>query len=207
MRKTAKTNTMGGALAPLIFMCGLALGSPSWAADENGKFAIKGGGLQGCDKFLEAIESNSQDIALYGGWIEGFVTAQNQHNENTFDVTPWQTTQTLLQLTRSVCTQAKPDSRFIDAFAGVFRILAPSRLTTESEVVGVTNGENSAVAYREILKRVQTVLRDKGYDIQNDTGEFDEQTVKDLMDYQTKQGLVASGLPDQPTLYSLFFKK
>jgi hypothetical protein len=188
-------------------MSSLAISPAALAADENGKFAIKGGGLQTCEKFTKAMEDRSPDVALYGGWIEGFVTAQNQHNENTFDVTPWQTTQTLLELTRAVCNQAKTEGRFIDAFAGVFRLLAPSRLTEESDVVGVTNGENSSVAYREILKRVQKVLRDSGYDIPNETGDLDANAVKHLMDYQTKKGLVASGLPDQPTLYSLFFKK
>ena len=207
MRNTLTSKTMRGALAPLILVMGLATANPALAADDNGKFAIKGGGLQTCENFIKAVETGSQDIALYGGWIEGFVTAQNQHSQNTFDLTPWQTTRTLLQLTQAACKQVQPETRFIDAFAGIFRLLVPGRLQDESEVVGVTNGENYAVAYRAILQRVQTALRDQGYPISDTNGDFDAEAVKHLMDYQTKKGLVASGLPDQPTLYSLFFKK
>ena len=207
MRKCIKNNGMRGAIAPLVFLGSLFLGTTAFADDENGKFAIKGGGLQSCENFAAAMDSNSQDLALYGGWIEGFVTAQNQHNEMTFDVAPWQTTTTLLELTLSLCNQTDADTRFIDAFAGVFRILFPSRLTTESEVVGISNGEARSIAYVEVLKRIQQVLRDKGFDIPDETGQFDANTIKQLMDFQTGAGLVATGLPDQPTLYTLFFKE
>ncbi|WP_168199207.1 peptidoglycan-binding domain-containing protein [Pseudorhodobacter turbinis] len=179
----------------------------AYAADANGKFGIKGGGLQTCESFTEAMEKGTADVALYGGWIEGFITAQNQHNENTYDIAPWQTTSTMLELTKSLCNQAKPNTRFIDAFAGVFRILFPARLQQESAVVGVSNGEARSIAYVEVLKRVQQALRDEGYEIADDTGAFDQASIRQLMDYQTKNGLVATGLPDQPTLYALFFKK
>ena len=207
MRISFDCNKMRGAVAPLVFISAVAISSTAMSADDNGKFAIKGGGLQTCENFVETMREQTNDVALYGGWIEGFVTAQNQHIDATFDVAPWQTTNTLLQLTKSICEQAKPDTRFIDAFAGVFRILFPSRITQEDEVVGVSNGEAHSIAYREILKRVQQVLRDEGYTIADETGTFDNVTVRQLMDYQTKKGLVPTGLPDQPTLYPLFFKK
>lgn len=198
---------MRGALAPLIFACSFAVSNVAYAADENGKFAIKGGGLQTCVKFVEAMDAGSQDVALYGGWIEGFITAQNQQNDDTFDITPWQTTNTLLSLTKAVCEQANEGARFVDGFAGVYRLLFPSRLRTESEPLGLSNGEARSVAYREILKRVQIALRDQGYDIPDEDGNFDQAAIGQLIEYQRSKGLTASGLPDQPTLYSLFFKK
>lgn len=198
-----------GALASLVLTVWLTIvpGAVAVAADDNGKFAIKGGGLQTCAKFTEAFSTRSSNLALYGGWIEGFVTAQNQNATNTYDIVPWQTTSTLLDLTRAACKQTKPQTRFIDAFAGVFQLLFRTRLTAESEVVGISNGEASTVAYLEVLKRVQDALRAEGYDIPNTTGDFDATTVRQLMDYQTKNGLVATGLPDQPTLFKLLLQR
>ncbi len=178
----------------------------AYAAEENRKFGIKGGGLQTCGKFMDAMETGSTEVALYGGWIEGFITAQNQHNEDTYDIAPWQTTNTLLELTKSLCNQARPDTRFIDTFAGVFRILFPARLQSESAVVGISNGEARSIAYVEVLNRVQQALRDDGYEIADNTGGVDQAPIRQLMDYQRKNGLVATGLPDQPTLFAMFFK-
>lgn len=200
--KVQLTKLSRGALAPLFWVLAA---SAAFAADGNGQFAIKGAGLQTCERFETAMEAQTQDVALYGGWIEGFVTAQNQHLETTFDIAPWQTTSTLLSMTRSVCAQAPNETRFIDAFAAVFRLLTPSRLTEESEIIGFTNGDASSVAYREILKRLQQALRDEGYDIANQDGDFDEVAMAYLRDYQARNRIPTTGLPDQQTLYALLF--
>ena len=49
-----------------------------YAADVDGKFAVKGAGRKSCESFLQAKASGSNDYLLYAGWVEGFISSYNQ---------------------------------------------------------------------------------------------------------------------------------
>jgi hypothetical protein len=179
---------------------------PATAADDKGDFAIKGAGLQTCGKFLLAWDKASPDLAQYGGWITGYLTGMNQHVAGTFDAAPWQTTETLLGMTRSVCQNSEPDLRFMEAFNILMRSLLPLRLNALSELEGVRDNDSTLVIYREVLRVAKQRLKAEGFDPGSEDGVFSDQTDTALRAFQTARGLQVTGMPDQQTLFQLFLK-
>lgn len=176
------------------------------AADADGKFAIKDAGAQTCGKFAAAWDEGSADIAQYAGWVAGYVTAFNQFNEGAYDLTPWQSTQTLLGMTYSICGQMEAETRFLDAFAALARQIAPMRLQTYSELEGVRRGERAMVVYDAVLGAAKRRLAAEGFEPGPDAAEFDQQASDAFAGFQEARGLEPSGLPDQETLFELFMK-
>ena len=133
----------------LISVLALALvtGGPALSADQDGKFAIKGAGLQTCSAFNTAFDEQNVDLGIYYGWVDGFVTGLNQFRDETFDAAPWQTTETLLGLMREVCRAQSEDPRVIDVVNRLIGDFTPLRLTRESRLQGVKTGERSMVIY------------------------------------------------------------
>lgn len=174
------------------------------AADSEGRFAIKGAGQQSCAKYREAWEQDSTDLGLYGGWIEGYLTGLNQFRDATFDITPWQTTETLLGATRSICQQLDAETKFMDAFYVVLRAFGPQRLAEETSARRLQWNGRSVVAYKGVLQRVQQRLVEAGYEPGPIDGEFRPETAAALAAYQKKEGLESTGLPTGETLFSLF---
>lgn len=194
-----------GASLWLCLLVMLAQAGPVAAADAEGQFAIKGGGQQPCTGFLTAWDSRNSDLSLYAGWIDGYVTGLNQFTGDTYDLAPWQTTETLLGLTQSVCAQAPEGTRFMDAFFQVVRLITPSRVTKQSPLIALVHEGQSTLAYGAVIERIKTRLRDLGHGagLTADAA-FDPATAAAVSAFQTAQGLPATGLPDQRTLFQLF---
>ncbi|MFT5923157.1 MAG: hypothetical protein ACI9LE_000131 [Paraglaciecola sp.] len=58
--------------------------------DRNGKYAIKGVGNASCDKYVKITKSDVPQKLLFAGWINGYMTIQNQHLKDTFDIVSWE---------------------------------------------------------------------------------------------------------------------
>lgn len=174
------------------------------AADSDGNFAIKGAGVQTCKKFVEAWDKGNTDLRLYAGWIAGYVTALNQHNEKTYDAVPWQTTETLLGMTWSVCGQLAPDTHFLHAFDRMLSKLRSTRLGEKSDLVGVRRGERTIVVYHAVLDAAKARLTSLGHDAGPIGADFDQIASNAFRSFQEAHGLEPSGLPDQKTLFALF---
>jgi hypothetical protein len=185
----------------------ILLGQSALAADVGGKFAIEGAGLQTCEAFVTAWGAGSSDIALYGGWIDGYLTGLNQFLPETYDLAPWQITQTLLGMTKSVCDQSDSDKRFIDAFFDVVRLLQPGALKRESGAIGLTHDGRSTVMYADIIVLLKARLIELGKLEATADSTFDSTTAEALKAFQSERGLVESGLPDQQTLFELLMKR
>lgn len=194
----------GGRLGALAGMT-LALAVPLQAADQNGQFAVKGPGLTNCAAFTDMMGQNSPEIAAYGSWIEGYLTGQNQRIDQTFDAAPWADTSTLLAITRSICTQMASDTRFIDAFDTVLRMLLPSRLRSHSQVLELRDGGQELILYRDVLNMVRDRLAVLKFDADTEAADpFTARTKDALRAFQISRDLEPTGLPDQRTLLFLF---
>lgn len=174
-----------------------------FAADENGTFAIKGGGLQTCEAFITAMETRSPNLSVYGGWIEGFVTAQNMTIDGFFDLTPWQSAPTMLSLMQSACRQLPPETSFARTLNALLTQLRPNALTTQSEIVALGQSGETIAMYKAVLEVVQAKLAEQGSDITDPPGTFGETTSTAIERFQRGQGLDVTGLPDQETLFRL----
>lgn len=192
-----------GALGLVLFL--QTLGSaPARSADSDGQFAIKGGGLQTCESFLKSYDARSNDLSVYGGWVEGYMTGQNQRLNGTYDLIPWQETLTIIGALSSVCQNLPRDTRFIDALDQLVRAFLPSRLPSSSAVFQVRTGDQTTVMYADVFDLISSRLRQLGYDTPIDPGVFSDETRAALRSYQTDNSLPATGHPDQRTLFQLF---
>lgn len=180
-----------------------SLASPSWAADSNGRYAIDGFGRQKCSAFVEAREAEDEKLRQFAGWMDGYVSAFNHFNKQTYDLTPWQSIEIIIAKMTKYC-KANPEEAFNSAFNKLAVVLYQQRLTEVSPVIQVRAGKQATLIYREMLKRVISALRETGRDIKASDGEFTKEVGNALRDFQKEKKLPISGLPDQVTLNLLF---
>ncbi len=171
------------------------------AMDSEGNFAIKGGGATTCAQYTQALEAKSNELYLYAGWIDGYLTGVNQLQPETFDIAPWQATELLAQLLGQFCERNRK-VQFMFATTQMLQSMFPGRLQTSSELVKMTSGGNTAFLYQSVLQRVQEALAERGYEVTAD-GAFGPQTENALKGFQRDNKVTVSGLPDQRTLLLL----
>lgn len=177
--------------------------SATRAADAHGGFAIKGAGAVTCSRFIEDWEAQGRNMALYAGWIDGYVTAMNQTAPETFDLTPWQTAETLLGLMRRGC-EARPEARFMDRLVDLLRDMSPIRLPTASTASNLVHNGRAVVVYDAVLAAAVRRLAAEGFWTGADDARFDTPVAEAFERFQQDRGLPVTGLPDQRTLTALF---
>lgn len=180
---------------------------PAQAADSKGDFAIRGVGRISCQELIDALEKKDQQrLSFFGTWLEGYITAANQFSENTFDVTPWQTTELLLALLGRGCAQ-NPDRNFMAMSGRLIAEMRPLRLTEQSAILKLQTAESVQTQYKEIVERVRRRLEELGYTFQVD-GIIGENALNELranvLAYQKASKLPPTGDLDQHTLLNLF---
>ena len=109
-----------------------ALAAPAQAADSDGKFAVEGVGEAPCQAFVEARAARSVDYFAFEGWIEGFVTAANLYLPQTYDLTPWESTEVLAAVIETNCRR-EPDFAFVLMVRKLLREIDGQRLTVRPE--------------------------------------------------------------------------
>jgi Putative peptidoglycan binding domain len=179
----------------------LAPGHPR-AADSSGHFAPRGVGLTTCEQFLQALEERQESILLAGGWLEGYMSAINQLMPNTFDIAPWQNTDTIFALVKTNCERNR-DQRFFDIVIAMIRFLEENRLQEQSNRVLAEADDQRVIVYEEVMRDVQQRLIDKGLLQGNADGQFGAKTMAALQEFQKKENMPVTGLPDQMTLWRL----
>ena len=190
--------------AVLAAIAATGLATVGHAADPDGRYAMKGGGLQTCEAFLDSALWRTEDVAAYGGWIEGYLTATNAWADGVYDLTPWQTTESLVALARSVCRQLGAETRFAEAMSELALVLRQSALTEESDVVVIeVDAATSLPIYVSVLDRVNEALRERGHEVATLPGHFGEDSRAALRAVQQDAGIAQSGIPDQRTLFLL----
>jgi hypothetical protein len=185
---------------------GLAfLVAPVHAADGKGNFALDGGGGALCKAFVESVKSSSPESMLFAGWIDGYFTAFNQFNKDLYDVTPWQSNELLRAMLAEYCRK-NPDHLFAWAVVSLAEALRAERLTAISELVKAESGTQGVMIYRAVLQRAQQALSKRGDYKGAADGTFDAATLEAFKRFQTDKKLSVTGLPDQRTLYVLFYR-
>lgn len=183
-------------------ICLSLFAAPALAADADGRFVVEGAGRISCARFLQEQDQTSSVFYAAFGWIDGYATAFNTLRDDTFDITPWETTELLL-LKLSVHCKAHPDVSLGDSVAALMRSLDDKRLRAFSPPSQARKGDTVVVLYAEMFRRIAEALVAQGYLAEGERTEFDTPMGLALLQFQNDKGLVASGLPDQPTLNAL----
>lgn len=190
-------------LAGLLLAACLA--GETWAVDAKGDFAVDGGGGRSCATFTQVAKKRNTDYFLFAGWVEGYVTANNQYAKDTYDYTPWQTTELLLAALGQYC-EKNPKESFIVAVNGMIGALKPNRLQTKSEVIMVQTDKGGVALYKATIEAIQQRLTDEKLYSGARDGVFSPALKEAVRSFQVKSSLPANGLPDQLTLNKLFNK-
>ena len=176
--------------------------SALWAVDTDGNFVIRGAGQANCTEFVRHRREGGDAYVSIAGWVDGYLTANNELRERTFSVAPWQSTELLLAALAGWCEKHPTDS----LHTAVFRLtdrLVDQRLSQRSEVITIAAGGASLSVPVEVLRRVQASLRLRGHLAEAPSGEFDQPTQEALRRFQAEKSLPVTGLPDQVTLANL----
>ena len=202
LKPVTSVSTYAAMLAVLV---GLVGGTPaSRAADASGHYAIDGIGSVRCDRFVADAEARNRRLSEYGGWVTGYLTALNRFNPETFDVTPWQGTQFLVLALVNYCRQ-NAELLFHRAVADLSEDLWPDKLAAQSDFVSVEQDGKRMLVYAEVVRRLQQRLKDLGFPVSAVDGQYGPNTAGALRQFQTRQGLTPTGLPDQVTLNQLLY--
>ena len=193
----------------LAALASLASAAGASAREADGAYAIKGVGRSSCADFVRAYagaaDSEGRTLLPYAGWIDGYVTGFNHFQPETYDLTPWQTTELMLAMIGQHCREDQNRERlFIEAANALALVLYPDRLEAESEIVRVESIGQAVFMYRDLLEDVRERLVAAGFAPGPEGATYDRDFANALRAYQAKRGLPTSGLPDQPTLNALF---
>ncbi|QOL25127.1 peptidoglycan-binding protein [Thalassotalea sp. LPB0316] len=184
----------------------IAFSSATWSADNNGQFAVDGAGAQQCSIYTNAWEQNTRDLYVFIGWLDGYISSQNQSTENTFDLTPWQTSETMASLVYKACKNA-PDDSFLVATIKVLRFIAPTKQLAQTALIKVDVGEQSVYLYQQTIDEIHLKLQALDYLKPGTPSSFGSHSEQALKQFQDKNDLAATGFPDQKTLLMLLLGK
>lgn len=179
------------------------LAGAAHAADGDGRYGIDGAGRLKCEAFAKARQAENADYRVFAGWVDGYVTAFNHFQADTFDLTPWQSLELILAKLARYCDD-NPGETFVAGLNLLAQALYDERLTAASPVVQARAGTQAVILYEAMLPRIHAALKTRGYKPGGEDGRFTEAMSGALRAFQKAEGLPTSGLPDQPTLNSLF---
>lgn len=185
------------ALAALVL---IGAAGPGRAATEGGDFAVKGAGLTPCPRFIETLAEDSTDLLIIAGWVQGYVTSQNQTRSGTFDLMPWQDASWQLSQLKRFC-EARPEQRLIDAVAALLAYLERYSLSEAAELIRIRPpGDEPIGLFDATLKKAQQALKEQGHLDGPADGRWGPGTAEAFRSFQRARGLTVTGLPDQASL-------
>jgi len=184
----------------------LLLAGPLQAADEAGNYAIRGAGGFACERYVQAVEEQSDDVRQYVRWMEGYATGLNRLQADTFDVSPILEPAAMANLMLSICRQ-NPELAFETAVAQGFSSLAPMRERAESQTDTLEHEGNTVLVRRETMRRMQRALAELGHYTSGIDGLYGPGTRRAIIAFQESAELTPTGLPDPDTLLNLLLAR
>jgi len=178
--------------------------SPALAGGKSGRFAVEDVGRATCAAFVQAKASKSDAYQRYIGFVEGYVTAANRYEPNTFDLTPWHTSDAYALILEKNCSDTRHAKMNLAMVAQeLVAAMRPLRLADYSDMVAVRDGSHKADVYATILKRAQMELARRGLFHAAPDGKFSPETKTALIEFQKTARLDPTGVPDPATLWVL----
>lgn len=175
-----------------------------YAADADGRFAIRGAGLLNCQNFIEERAKESPAYIMIGGWIDGYITGINQHLGDTYDITSFESSELIAQVLQNHC-EDNPDDRLFTVLNSLFTKVEEDRIRSAGAPVIVEVGERSTRLYRPTVVRIQAALAELGLYTDEPTGFYDTASAEAMREYQASLNFEPTGFPDQATLWHLLW--
>jgi alkanesulfonate monooxygenase SsuD/methylene tetrahydromethanopterin reductase-like flavin-dependent oxidoreductase (luciferase family) len=176
------------------------------AADPQGQFGVRGAALVSCEVYETERNARSEAYSMIASWMDGYITATNQHSADTYDVASFESTELAAALVSEYCKQ-HPDTLVFAVVNALVEQFRGNRLLAPSEKVVVTGNDQSVALYKELVKRVQEKMAAAGFYEGEADGDYNDQTREAMAAYQRSIDFDPTGFPDQLTLWRLFTDK
>jgi hypothetical protein len=190
------------AVAAVLFAAAAVHPAMAGASTAQGIFAVEESGRMPCPAFVSARAAKSPGYERALGFIEGYLSAANRYEPNTFDLAPWQNATAFGMILEAHCKKQASDTLGI-AIQRLVGALQPMRLAEPSKLIEVGDGQRKVILYEMILKRAQSALARKGLYRGAATGLYDQPTRVAFASFQKSVSLDQTGLPDPATLWML----
>ena len=187
----------------LLPVLACAYAAPALADNESGQFAVEGVGKQTCAEFVrDRADQNSGAYQRLMGFVEGYLTAANRYEPNTFDLTPWHNAGAFDLILESHCT-AHPEDTLVSVVQRMVTGFRPIRLAQFSPLLEVGTDSAKTYVYEAILKRAQAALHMRNLYSGPEDGRFTPELKAAIITFQRSANLTPSGVPDAATLWTL----
>lgn len=196
-----KGTSLGVAAALALMATG-----PLQAADDEGNYAIRGAGGFACERYVQAVEEQSDDVRQFVRWMEGYASGLNRLQADTFDVSPILDPAAMANLMLSICRQ-NPEMAFETAVAQGLNSLAPMRERSESRADRLEHEGNAVMVRRETMRRMQQALAELGHYTSSIDGLYGPGTRRAIIAFQESAELTPTGLPAPDTLLNLLLAR
>lgn len=193
---------MKARMSALLAACALVATPAAEAATASGEFAAKGAGRARCAYFVDAKKRNLPDHMEMISYFEGFLTAANRYEPDTYDVAPWHSVGLISAIVENYCKD-NGEATLAYVAAQLAMSLKPLRLTAASNLVTLGEPPNRIQVYEEIIRRAQAELKKKNLFAGVPDGKFNPETQTALRAFQTEKKLDPTGVPDAATLWYL----
>lgn len=172
------------------------------AETRDHQFALEESGRATCAMYTHARKSSPQATARYIGFVEGYLTAANRYEPNTFDLTPWHTPEAFALILDEHCAK-NPDEPLAMVTQQIVVAMMPFRLADKSDLVVIREGDHQTAVYQRIIWRAQDELARRGLYRGKLDGADSPELRSALTRFQQLARLDPSGLPDVATLWVL----
>lgn len=176
---------------------------PGCASSQEQQFAVEGAGRMECSAFMAAhSDKGSADYQRLMGFIEGYLSAANRYERDTFDLTPWHNAVAFDIIVGGYCKD-HPKETLVSVVQRMVIAFRPIRVAKFSPLVEVGDMDHRAFVYEAILRRSQAALRRRGlYDGPED-GIYGPRLRDAFASFQRSRKLEPTGVPDPATLWML----
>ncbi len=183
-----------------------ALAQTAGAADPYGQYGVRGAALVPCSIYERERAAESDAYRMIASWMDGYITAINQHVDDTYDVASFESTELLAAVVSEHCKN-NPDAAVFAVVKSLVEQFGDNRLRRSSKKVEVAVDEYRVMLYEEVLERIQQKLTGAGHYQGEIDGIYDAETQAAMQAFQKSMELEPTGFPDQLTLYRLFYSK
>ena len=173
------------------------------AADKGNNYMLRGIGANTCTVYLDVLASEDPvQLRPYLSWIEGYISAVNRYQPETYDATPIVSIAVTAAIVNGMCEQF-PDQRVERALVLLINFFKRYRVKEASQLIEVTIGDNTAVVRQATLRWMQEELAKRGHYSGPIDGAFTTPTRKSIGAFQKANDLPPTMIPDEVTVMEL----
>jgi len=173
---------------------------PAEAADAKGAFALDGIGALTCGDLTTGILKGDASLrAAVGSWMLGYLSAMNRIDAGTYDATPVQMPDALVNMVVGVCAK-DATARVEMVVYALLHAFDPAKSVAESAEMQVAANGQATTLRKDTLVAVQRYLIAQKLLTGDADGTFNSTTEAALKSFQQKQNLPQTGLPDPATI-------